>query len=80
MESRAIKKVNKTAIFIAVDTILVMMCTWLWFYAKGEKNSFTESIEYTIYITIIFGIYYYAFDLLWTNSLKHFVNGSRQNV
>ena len=57
--------IKKTLIFSALDTILVLFLTWLWFYMHGIQNHINESIQYTAYITFAFMFYYYAFDRIW---------------
>lgn len=57
---------NETIVFVIVDTILVYIFTWIWFkYIKKTKYAFRDSLEYTVYITVIFMIYYYIFHYYW---------------
>lgn len=55
----------KTIIFSLLDTIIVLIATMFWFWWNNVKTPVHDSIKYTIYITLIFMIYYYIFDIEW---------------
>lgn len=61
----------KTAIFTAFDTLMVFLLTWLWGIMTHDSDwynglhHYEQSFWYTVYITAIFMIYYYAFELSW---------------
>ena len=64
------RKLQKTAVFMAIDVVMVFILTWLWFYimeSTGMKDMThgMQSFLYTIYITLCFGVYYYLFDVSW---------------
>jgi hypothetical protein len=57
---------------MVIDTLLVLLFTWIWFAViQKSEHAFGESIGYTIYITVLFGAYYYAYDMIWTSSHEH---------
>jgi len=75
--SKTHKKLTKTAVFAAFDTILVFLFTWLWFYMTHDTlfdkiSHSTQSFWYTIYISLLFAIYYFLFEMGW----KAFKNGT----
>ena len=59
------QKVYKTAIFTAIDVIMVFIFTWMEKLSHG-----VQSFWYTFYITAVFAIYYYFFEIEWHNIKK----------
>lgn len=57
---------KKTLFFIVIDTLLVYLFTFIWFkFIHKDENALKQSTWYTVYITVIFMIYYYIFDFYW---------------
>lgn len=74
MEGRVNNKLEKTAIFMAIDIIMVFILTWFWIAFAEDKISdyshIAQSAMYTVFITMCFGVYYFVFDLSWRHIKK----------
>ena len=73
----AIKR-YKTAIFTAIDIVMVFILTWVWFVLTHNWSEHTphgvQSFWYTIYITAMFSLYYYAFEMSWHTIKDNMIN------
>lgn len=59
-------KIKKTIIFTILDIIIVFLFTLFWFKTiDNNEKALSESIEYTFFVTLLFSLYYYVFDLCW---------------
>ena len=56
---------KKAIIFAIIDVALVFLFTWIWFKMKGQDSPLKHSVTYTIYISAVFMVYYYLYDLWW---------------
>lgn len=47
---------------------------WLWFKymhpKTGPVEPANESFKYTVYMTTVFGIYYYVFERIWVSYME----------
>lgn len=64
------REAQKTVAFALLDIVMVFLFTSLWFKLTKQKQPVIQSIGYTIYITLIFAVYYFLFDLFWNKWFK----------
>lgn len=70
--SRTKRKLKKTVVFMIFDLLMVFILTWVYFtYFHPSEHPVRESVGYTIFITICFGVYYFAFEQSWKSLKQH---------
>jgi NADH:ubiquinone oxidoreductase subunit 3 (subunit A) len=74
--ARTARKIKKTVVFMVFDLIMVFLLTWIFFtYIHPSEHPMKESAGYTVFITLCFSVYYFAFEQGW-KYLKHSKIGS----
>jgi len=60
----------KTIVFFVFDLFVIFLSTLIWNWYQGYDDILEQSLKFTIYLTILFTIYYYIFEWLWSKNMK----------
>ena len=62
------QETTKTVLFMVLDIVMVFLFTFVWFrfiQKKKDTTAIKQSLWFTIFMQILFFVYYFIFDSLW---------------
>jgi hypothetical protein len=61
---------KKASVFLALDILMVMLFTFVWFkYILRKENPVETSLAFTIVMQLFFITYYTVFDYIWEEKI-----------
>lgn len=62
------QETTKTVLFMVLDIVMVFLFTFVWFrfiQKKTDTTAIKQSLWFTIFMQILFFVYYFIFDAVW---------------